>query len=158
MDSRQIIELLSLKPLSIEGGYFRETYRCAESSSGGKERAASTAIFYLLDERTVSRIHRLRSDEIWHFYIGDPVELYLFKESGVCEKKILGTAIDRGQSPQILVSKECWQGARLKDGGKFALMGTTVAPGFDEADFEAGKRGELLAAYPGCEEIINILT
>jgi len=158
MDSRQLIELLSLKPLSFEGGYFRETYRGGNTFSDGKERAASTAIFYLLDKGTVSRIHRLRSDEIWHFYIGDPVELYLFKDKCLCEKKLLGTAIDRGQSPQVLVPKGCWQGARLKDGGKFALMGTTVSPGFDMADFEPGKRADLLSDFPDCGEIIDLLT
>jgi uncharacterized protein len=159
MDHKKIIELLSLKPLSAEGGFFRETYRSDITfNRNGKQCCLSTAIFYLLREGEASRIHKLKSDEIWHFYLGDPLEIYLFKESGGCDKKMLGVDIENGEMPQILIPKNCWQGAKLRDGGKFALMGTTVSPAFEESDFEMGVREKLISLYPEFAEIINCLT
>lgn len=159
MKAEEIIELLSLKPLSFEGGFFYETYRSpGKLETGAGMRNFSTAIYYLLREGEKSRIHRLKSDEVFHFYLGNPVEMFLFKEDGSCEKKILGAELQNGEEPQILIPAGCWQGAKLMEGGKFALMGTTVSPGFDEADFEAGIREKLFSAYPSHKEIIDLLT
>ena len=159
MDAGKLIELLSLEPLSSEGGFFRETYRSLTAmGAGDDQRSLATAIYYLLKEGEVSRLHRIKADETWHFYLGDPVELYLFKEDGICEKKILGNAIERGESPQVTVPAGSAQGARLKAGGKFALMGTTVYPGFDFKDFDLCGRDEMTAAYPAHEEIVSSLT
>jgi uncharacterized protein len=158
MDPDKIIDLLSLKPLSTEGGLFCETYRSKITCHrDGKEKSLSTAIFYLLREGEISRIHKLKSDEIWHFYLGDPVEIYIFNENDGCGKKILGVDIENGESPQVLIPKNCWQGARLKEGGMFALMGTTVSPAFEEADFELGDKAKMLPLYPEFSEIINCL-
>lgn len=159
MDAGKLIEMLSLEPLSFEGGFFSETYRCAgKLMTGSGEKNYSTAIYYLLCDEEKSRIHRLKFDEVFHFYLGDPVEMFLFKEDGSFERRILGTALDKGEEPQIVVLAGCWQGARLRAGGKYALMGTTVSPGFDRRDFELGRREELMDAYPGNDEVISILT
>lgn len=159
MNAKRLIEILSLKPLSFEGGFFRETYRSPETlETPFGRRNLSTAIYYLLSEGEKSRLHRLRSDEVFHFYFGDTVEMFLFHEDGTSARKLLGPSADKGEEPHIVVPRGCWQGAKLKAGGKFALMGTTVSPGFDERDFETGIRGELVAAFPGNEETINLLT
>lgn len=159
MNAEELIELLSLEPLSFEGGFFYETYRSPgklQTEDGG--RNYSTAIYYLLREGEKSRIHRLKSDEVFHFYMGGSVEMFLFNRDGSCGKRILGTDLQKGEEPQIVVPAGCWQGSRLRAGGKFALMGTTVSPGFDEADFEAGIREKLFSAYPSHKEIIDLLT
>ena len=159
MNAEELIRFLSLRPLSFEGGFFYETFRSPgkmQAENGG--RNFSTAIYYLLRKGETSRIHRLSSDEVFHFYMGGAVEMFLFKADGSCEKRILGTDLKNGEEPQIVVPAGCWQGARLRPGGKHALMGTTVSPGFDEADFEAGVREKLISAYPGKEDIIDLLT
>jgi uncharacterized protein len=159
MNVKQILELLSLEPLPKEGGFFRETYRSEDSySAGANKKALSTAIYYMLAEGQVSKIHRLKSDEIWHFYFGDPVEIFLLFSDGHVEMKVLGTRLDNNEIPQLFIPKDVWQGARLKEKGKFALMGTTVSPAFEEGDFEPGIREKLLALYPKTTEIITSLT
>src|SRR5581483_11176343 len=100
--------------------------------------AAATAIYYLLTPDTVSAMHRLATDEIFHFYLGDPVEMLQLRPDGSHRVAILGPDLDAGQRPQIVVPRGVWQGARLVPGGRFALLGTTVAPGFDYADYETG--------------------
>ena len=121
-------------------------------------KSCSTAIFYLLKEDEVCKLHKLSSDEIWHFYLGSPVEIYLFHEDGKAEKKILGSDLEKGEMPQIVIPKNVWQGGRVKEGGDFALMGTTVSPAFDEADFELGIKEKLKSKYPEFAEIITLLT
>jgi len=164
MKKEDIIKLLDLKP-HIEGGYFRETYRAAETIPSRAlperyegERNFSTAIYYLLTSETRSELHRLKSDEIFHFYIGDPVLMLLLFPDGSSKTAILGTDLKTGQTPQLIVPKNTWMGGMLVEGGKFALLGTTVAPGFDFRDFELGKRKELLQKYPSRKELIIKLT
>jgi predicted cupin superfamily sugar epimerase len=164
MDAQEIIDLLDLKPLVGEGGFFAETYRGNESVAAlpvryrGEPRSFSTAIYYLLTPESFSSLHRVESDEVFHFYLGDPVEmLQLFPDSS--GKVInLGTDLKAGQRPQVVVPREIWQGARLVDGGKFALLGATVAPGFEYSDFESGRREPLLKLYPQYETWIRSLT
>jgi predicted cupin superfamily sugar epimerase len=160
-----IKRLLGLEPLPAEGGWFAETYRACESipagvlaAGGASRRSLATAIYYLLTPETVSVLHRLRSDELFHFYMGDPVEMLHLMEGGVGRIVRLGTDLSAGMRPQVLVPKGVWQGARLEPGGSFALLGTTVSPGFDRADFEAGSRDMLTAAYPALREQIAALT
>ena len=150
MTASEIIDLLQLKPLPLEGGYYRETYRAAQRIPGGK--SAGTAIYYLLTPDTCSLLHRLPTDEIYHFYLGDPVELLLLGKSG--EIVTLGSDLLAGQRSQFVVEAGCWQGSVLREGGAFALMGTTMAPGFDFSDYEAGERTVLLASYPDFAERI----
>jgi uncharacterized protein len=103
-------------------------------------------------------MHRLRTDEIFHFYLGDPVRLFMIPESGEPEAVMLGTALDRGQTVQALVPANAWQGLALEPGGRFALLGTTVSPGFEYADFELGRRETLTRSYPEHRDIIERLT
>ena len=150
----ELIRRLRLAP-HPEGGFYRETYRTAETVGA---RALSTAIYYLLAAETVSALHRLASDEVFHFYGGDPVEMLLLRPDGTGRVVVLGSSPLEGIEPQAIVPKGVWQGARLKPGGAWALLGTTVAPGFDFADFEPGRRAELLAAYPAFATLIVALT
>lgn len=121
-------------------------------------RSAGTAIYYLLTPDGFSALHRLRSDEVFHFYLGDPVEMLQLFPDGAGRRVVLGTDLDRGMRPQVIMPRDVWQGSRLCAGGRFALLGTTVAPGFDVADFDPGRRDELVAAYPDFAELITALT
>lgn len=150
MTAKQIIELLNLKPLEFEGGYFRETYR--------SKKPSATAIYYLLTPDTFSALHELPKDEIYHFYLGDPVEMLLLYPDGKGEMVTLGTDLNKNQRPQQIVRAGAWQGSRLKPGGKFALMGTTMAPGFKRSDFELGNRARLVKQYPKYRDLIIKLT
>jgi predicted cupin superfamily sugar epimerase len=163
--AKQIQELLNLRPLPVEGGYFAETYRAKFTLTRHSlpcgiagDRALSTAIYFLLTPETFSAIHRLQGDEVYHFYLGDPVELLLLQPDGSSETVVLGQDIASGKSLQHVVPGGTWQGSRLASGGKFALMGTTMSPGFDPADFELGQRHELSARYPNHAALIATLT
>lgn len=139
-----LIAALGLVPLLPEGGYFRETYR-STARHGGK--ALATAIYYLLTPDTFSAMHRLPTDEVYHFYLGDPVRLLQLGPDGG-QVIDLGPDLAAGQRPQWVVPAGAWQGSCLVAGGRFALLGTTMAPGYDPSDYEAGDRGRLTAAYP----------
>lgn len=162
--AEQLISLLELRPHPREGGFFCETYRADESLSAellparyGAARSVGTAIYYLLTPNTFSTLHRLASDEIFHFYLGDPVEMLQLTPDG---GKIitLGADILSGQQLQVLAPRGVWQGSRLLPGGKFALLGCTVAPGFDYADYEHGQRSLLTREFPEFAESIKRLT
>jgi uncharacterized protein len=164
-EAAELIALLGLAPHPREGGYFVETYRSDERVEraalparydGG--RALGTAIYYLLTPATISPLHRLASDEILHFYLGDPVEMLLLHPDGSGEGMLLGSDPAAGMWPQGIVPRGVWQGARLRPGGRWALLGTTVAPGFEYADYEDGNRAALLAAYPAHAETVRALT
>ena len=161
MTAERIIEILGLEPLPVEGGYYRETYRSAEVISlPGRyngPRLTGSAIYYLITPETFSSLHRLTSDEIFHFYLGDPVEMLQLFEDGTGKIIKIGNDIENGCFPQAVVPKHTWQGTRLVDGGKFALMGTTMAPGFEFDDFVAGEREELVGRYPEFAEHISKL-
>ena len=165
LTSDQIITLFNLKPHREEGGYFVETYRSSETISEKAlpsrykgVRSFGTAIYYLLTLETFSSIHRLRSDEIFHFYLGDPIEMLQLFPDGSGRVLILGSDILNGMQPQVVVPRGVWQGARLLKGGKFALLGTTVSPGFEFVDYESGRRDELAKSYPTFRELIISLT
>ena len=156
MTAEQLIQKLDLKH-HPEGGYYRETYR-AEGSVPGTKRAFSTAIYYLLVPGAVSKLHRLSSDEVFHFYLGEPVQWLLLHPGGKVEKIVLGPLLEQGQQVQMTVPAGTCFGGSLMSGNGFALMGTTVAPGFEFEDFTMGKREELLASFPGAKEEILRLT
>ena len=165
MTAEQIIELFKMKPLAGEGGWFIETYRAAEQikkadlpSGLSGDRNISTSILYLLTSDTFSALHRLKSDEIFHFYFGDAVTMLQLQPDGSSEIVTLGHDIMNGQKIQMLIPKGAWQGAIVKEGGKYALMGCTVAPGFDYADYEQADRAQLLKIYPNQKEMITQLT
>lgn len=163
--AEDIIRLLRLVPHPKEGGWFVETYRSTEGVDGaalpprfGGQRALSTAIYYLLTPETCSQLHRLASDEVFHFYVGDPVEMLQLPPNGKGKVITLGSDIVAGQRPQLVVPAGTWQGARLAEGGRLALLGCTVSPGFDYRDYEHGRRSELVAEHPEFAELINCLT
>jgi predicted cupin superfamily sugar epimerase len=163
--AQAIIAKLNLKPHPNEGGYFVETYRSRgmiskkhlpEVYSG--DRAYSTAIYYLLTPETCSAMHRLPTDEVFHFYFGDPVLQLHLRPDGSSEVFTLGSDIEAGERPQLVVPGETWQGAHLIEGGQFALLGATVAPGFDSSDYEHGHRDLLCLLHPSRKDLIERLT
>ncbi len=165
MTSQDIINILGLKPLPGEGGYYVESCRSDEILSEGAlpgrydgPRNIHTAIYYLLTPDTVSSMHRVLSDEVFHFYLGDPVEMLQLFPDGSHTVSVIGTDLESGQRPQVVAPRGVWQGCRLVPGGNFALMGTTVSPGFEFSDYEQGVRGDLLRLYPQCESLIVSLT
>jgi hypothetical protein len=165
LDAREIMDLLNLQPLTIEGGYFRETYRAplmvsanALPAAYGRDRNVSTSIYYLLTPESISAIHRVKSDEIFHFYAGHAVEMLQLWPSGEAKVVTIHNDLAAGHEPQHVVPAGVWQGCRLIRGGSWALMGCTVAPGFDYADFELGDRDILRTQYPQYSELIHALT
>ena len=165
MTAQDIIELLDLRPLPKEGGYYRETYRSAEMIPGNAlpdnyndKRSFGTAIYYLLTPETYSALHKLPEDEIFHFYLGDPVIMLQLHPDKTSDVITLGHKIEKGQQVQVVVPKGTWQGTYLQEGGSFALMGTTMAPGFDFSDYTGGVRESLLQQYPDQKELIKRLS
>jgi predicted cupin superfamily sugar epimerase len=152
------IERLGLAP-HPEGGWFAETWRSPlRVRTPAGERSAGTAIHYLITPDSFSALHRVASDEVFHFYLGDPVELLQIDGAGRVERSVLGTDLGAGMWPQAVVPAGAWQGSRLVEGGAFALLGATVAPGFEYADFELGRRADLLARFPHLAREIERLT
>ena len=157
------IEALELRP-HPEGGHYRETYRAADmlpaSVAPGRRapRAASTAIYFLLTGGECSRLHRIASDELWHFYAGTALALYVLDHDGSLTRATLGARVERGERPQACVPAGCWFGAVVEEPDGYALVGCTVAPGFDFADLELGHRAALLDEFPQHREVIERLT
>ena len=158
-----VIRLLALAP-HPEGGHFAEVFRAAssvQSASHPGARSASTAIYFLLKSGEFSALHRVRSDEVWHHYLGDPVELHTLTES---EHQLtrLGSALESGERPFAVVPAEVWQAARVAEVSAnphgFALCGCTVAPGFDFSDFELPPREQMLSRLPRHEAWVRALT
>ena len=161
----RIRALLKLEPHPIEGGYFIETYqsalripRACLPEAYASDRAAGTAIYYLLTPETFSALHKLPGDEIFHFYLGDPVEMLQLHPGGSGEVIVLGQDIAAGMRPQHVVRGGVWQGSRLRPGGSYALLGTTMSPGFDYTDYETGSRETLTKLYPKHSALIAALT
>lgn len=158
------IEKLRLEP-HPEGGYFRQTYRSdvmipreALPTGFGGARAASTAIYFLLEGKNFSAFHRLRSDEIWHFYAGSPLVVEVIEAAGSRTSIRLGEEEDTGQMFQAVVRAGCWFASHVADWKGWSLVGCTVAPGFDFEDFEMARREQLMKEYPHHRELIELLT
>jgi predicted cupin superfamily sugar epimerase len=158
------IEKLGLEP-HPEGGYFRQTYRSeiviarkALPAEFTGARVVSTAIYFLLDGKNFSAFHRLRSDEVWHFYVGEVLIVHVIDLAGRYSSIRLGRDPDAGEVLQAVVPAGCWFASHVADWKAFAVVGCTVAPGFDFEDFEMGKRVELAARYPLQREVIERLT
>jgi len=148
-----------------EGGYYRETYRSAEEIGGAslphryrQARAFSTSIYYLLEGDNVSRLHRLKSDELWHFYAGSSLSIHVIDGNGSYSRIRLGSDFDRGEVFQTVVAAGIWFGATVDDPESYSLMGCTIAPGFDFDDYELASREELLSLCPAHQPIIDRLT
>jgi uncharacterized protein len=164
LSPEQIMKALKMEPHPVEGGYFAETYRSAGGVSHKAlpgyptARSLSTAIYYMLTPGTISAMHRVRGDEMFHFYLGDPVEMLELRPDGSGETIVLGQDILAAMKLQHVVPGGVWQGSRLREGGKFALLGTTMAPGFEYEDYETGKREELIARYSAFSDLIRART
>ncbi len=144
-----------------EGGYYRETYRSMILSeySGLGRRNCSTGIYFLLTAGNFSAFHRIKQDEMWHFYLGSPIELFELDANGMLIRTIVGNNISKGENPQYVVPGGNWFASRVLPGtGSYSLAGCTVAPGFDFADFEMAKRLELIKQFPQHRDIIEKLT
>ncbi len=162
-EAQHWIDRLNLQP-HPEGGFFRETYRAAlslpQSALPGHTgaRAASTAIYFLLAGDQFSAFHRIRSDELWHFYAGSGLIVHVIQPGGGYRQLLLGSNGNQGEQFQAVVPAGCWFGSSLRQPETYALVGCTVAPGFDFADFEMAKREALAAQYPQHRSIIARLT
>jgi uncharacterized protein len=185
MTADELIELLRLEKHPNEGGYFRETYRSGAAVdtmhlppgySGPRTRSLGTAIYYLITPDSFSALHRLPGDEIFHHYLGDAVEMLMLHEDGRGEIVRIGNNFAAGESPQVVVPGGTWQGSHLVAGGGaaasggagpsarsagaagFALLGCTMAPGFDYTDYAHGRREDLIAQFPEHADRIRRLT
>jgi predicted cupin superfamily sugar epimerase len=159
MTADQIKEFLNLQPHPVEGGAYRRTYASAHTIGMPRgDRPMSTAIYYLLEPGTFSEMHVLASDEIFHFYLGDPVEMLQLYADGSSAIFTLGPDLAAGQHVQLVVPAGVWQGTRLAGDGKVALLGCTVTPGFDFADYRSASGEELAAKWPHEAERIRSLT
>ncbi len=163
----ELIENLKLEPLPIEGGMYRQTYVASDEiaaealpSRYARAKPLSTVIYYLLTDEpnSFSAMHRLPTDEIYHFYLGDPVEMLLLGPEEQSERVILGQDLLAGQHVQYVVPAGAWMGSRVMEGGRFALMGTTMAPGYDNQDYVEGEPAELERQYPDQVELIRQLS
>lgn len=155
MTAKELIAALGLEPLPGEGGMSAQTY-LSHFQIGGK--AAGTAIYYLLTGEAFSHLHRLTGDEMYHFYLGSPVELTELLPDGTSRTTVLGQDVAGGQCVQHLVPAGVWQGSRLLPGGDFALLGTTMWPGYTPECYEHGDAAALTARYPQAAEAIARLT
>jgi len=166
MTAHDVKQLLGLGPHPREGGFYVRTYEAAERIYAGAfadgrydgARLTGTAIYYLLEPGTFSEMHRLKSDEVFHFYMGDAVEMLQLRTGGHGERVVIGTDLAAGERPQVVVERGVWQGSRLAGGGSWALLGCSVSPGFEFEDYEEGSRAELVAEWPEWKEMIVGLT
>lgn len=163
-EAASAIEALGLMP-HPEGGWYREVYRSEDMLQAAQlpERYSqhhcfSTSIYYLLEKGQFSTFHRLKSDETWHFYIGNPVEIFIIPPDGSLMKVLLGNNISDGQSLQFTIRRNCWFAALPTGNNPFSLVGCTVSPGFEFADFEIADRKDLIDKYPAIFQIITLLT
>ena len=165
MTAEEVKALLQLEPLRMEGGFYRETYRSRwmispdylpEGMRG--MHSIGTAIYFMITPESYSRMHRVPGSEIFHFYAGDPVIMLQLHPDGSHQTVTIGNDLAGGARPQVIVRGNVWMGCKLAPGGKFALMGTTMSPGFAQSDYEGGKREELTAQYSAAADLIREYT
>ncbi len=178
-ESEYIINKLNLVKLIEEGGYYRETYRSSQhilikvcdgknsqdivyspklDNESSNIRSIFTLIYYLLDGNQFSAFHKVKHDEIWHFYKGSSVSLYVFTDSGKLLNIQLGNDLGKNENIQYVIKGNTWFGAEINDKSSYSLIGCSVSPGFDFRDFELGTRNKLKKLFPCHEELINRLT
>ena len=149
-NAKQIIEALKLEPLSVEGGFFKETYRSKVQAATPSPRCAGTCIYYLMTAKDISNWHKVASDEIWLYHAGSAAVQLLLLPDGSWEERIIGPDVVNGQVPQSLIPAGAWQAAVLleRDEESWGLFGATVHPGFEYADFQIGDAKSLAKDYP----------
>jgi uncharacterized protein len=163
MRTEQLIRQFDLQP-HPEGGWYRQTYKSKELISTDAlpkrfngDRSFSTAIYFLLEKGNFSGFHKIQSDECWHFYMGDPLEVYVIEQTGKLNIITLGNEFEKGHYFQYIVPANCWFASRPAPGSEFCFVGCTVAPGFEFEDFELGDAKSLSATYPQHTRLINEL-
>ena len=167
MTAHEIIESLGLQPLPVEGGYYTVTHRSTEvlSSEGlptryQNDRSISGAIYYLATVTQFSAMHKLLTDELYYYHLGDPLQILMLGPDGNGMVKLLGVDLADGQQPQLLVPRNWWQGSRPLPGGTFGftLISTSMAPAYEASDTEFGNKERLMSQYPEYAETIASLT
>jgi len=165
MNAQDIIKHYSMQPLPDEGGYYVETYRAEDTIPHHAlherytgDRHYGTSILYLITPTSFSRMHKVKSDEIFHFYLGDPVEMLQLKPDGTGELITMGQGITAGHRQQTVVKNGIWQGTKLKGNGKYALLGCTVSPGFEFTDYQSATCQQLTKKFPKHHSMIKELT
>ena len=166
MTASEVKKILGLQPHPQEGGWYVRTYEASERIAAeafadgryGGARRTGTAIYYLLEPETFSEMHRLKSDEVFHFYAGDAVEQLQLLPGGVGRRVLIGNDLLSEARPQVVVEGGVWQGSRLVEGGSWALLGCSVSPGFEFEDYDEGRRADLCAGWPEWSEMIGTLT
>lgn len=164
MTVETLVKELDLLP-HPEGGYFKETYRsegkiahtCLSPDFKG-DRNMATGIYFLIEKGNFSALHKIKSDETWHFYYGDALEVIEINELGKLTITQIGTNILQGETFQYTVKANTWFGSRVSGNGLFSLVGCTVYPGFDFNDFELANREDLIKLFPNHQNIITELT
>lgn len=158
------IENLKLEA-HIEGGYFKEIYRSVEvikkehlPDRYNGDRSFSTSIYFLLKGEQISKLHKLKSDEIWHFYTGSSLLIHIIDDEGKLNTIKLGNHFTLGEHFQYVVKAGCWFCAEVIDKSSYGLIGCTVSPGFDFSDFELANREKLLENFPEHKTIIEKFT
>ena len=149
----------------VEGGWYSEVYKSALTIAASHlpaefkgDRAACTHIYFLLEQGEFSAFHRIQSDELWHFYNGDPIVIYEIESDGSLIKHYLGNNLEQGQSLFCVVKAGNWFASEVMDNGSFGLVGCTVSPGFDFSGFELAKKKELSDIFPMHKALIHRLT
>lgn len=156
--AQALIEFYQMAMLPGEGTYVRELYRSAQATAEGLPTVSTIYGLYCVNPPSRSNFHRLTRDEVWSWYEGDPIDLFLLSPDGGSRSVTLGRDAEAGQIYQFTIPAGTWQAGRLQPGGSYALYGCTVAPAFTPDCFELGSRAELTAAYPGEAEHIAELT
>ncbi|TPN84758.1 cupin domain-containing protein [Aquimarina algicola] len=164
LDLKNIIDRLDLSP-HPEGGFYKETYRSKgdipQSVLGANftgERSYCTGIYFLLTSDNFSAFHRIKQDEIWHYYKGSSLYVHVITPKGVYKKYAVGTNFDEGEVPQLVVPAGYWFASSVKDESSYSLVGCTVSPGFDFEDFEMASRDQLINQYPDHQKVITQYT
>lgn len=163
MDYKDIVKKLKMLP-HPEGGYYKEEYRSkgiipnTSLPQFDGDRSYCTSIYFLLTSDNFSGFHRIKQDEIWHFYSGSPLAVHVIDLDGNYTKHLIGMDLENGYLPQLTVPANCWFASSVESDNGYSFVGCTVAPGFDFNDFELAKREELTNIYPKHKEIIKALT
>lgn len=157
---QKLIQQFGLEP-HPEGGWYKQTYKSNEQVAASAlperfngDRSFSTAIYFLLEKENFSAFHRIKSDECWHFYSGDPLQVFIIDQSGELKMITLGKDFEKGEQFQYVVPANCWFASRPAPGSEYCFVGCTVSPGFDFDDFELAKAEELLVKFPQHKTII----
>jgi predicted cupin superfamily sugar epimerase len=166
MTADEVKKILGLVPHPREGGFYIRTYESGEMLTPNcfgegrypGSRHTGTAIYYLLEPGTFSEMHCLNSDEIFHFYAGDAVEMLQLHADGSGSVVRIGNRLGQGERPQVVVPRGVWQGSHIASGGEWALLGCTVCPGFEFEDYSTATREELSARWPDFRQLIAQLT